>query len=76
MLAWHVMKPWTDMREIRIPDAAAEVVSRLLAVAQSIDFDLSQQMLEEMEAISIEGADPNWQISELRKILDRWVIQH
>jgi hypothetical protein len=28
------------------------------------------------EAISIEGADPDWQISELRKILDLWASEH
>jgi len=37
---------------------------------------MSAEMLDEIEAISIEGADPEWQISELKKILDRWVTEH
>jgi hypothetical protein len=58
------------------PEMAKEVLVHLLSVAQGSGFQLSPGMLEEIEAISIVGADPDWQISELRKILDRWVTQH
>jgi hypothetical protein len=58
------------------PEAAKDVLLRLLAVTQGSDFQLSPHMLDEIEAISIEGVDPEWQIEELRKILDRWAIQH
>ncbi len=58
------------------PETAKEVLLRLLSIARGSDFQLSAQMLNEIEAISIEGADPAWQISELKKILDRWVTEH
>ncbi len=58
------------------PEPAKEVLLRLLSIAQSSDFQLSAEMLDEIAAISIEGADPVWQISELKKILDRWMTEH
>jgi hypothetical protein len=43
-------------------ESAKDVLLRLLAVTKGNDFQLSLQMPEEIENISIEGADPEWQI--------------
>ncbi len=58
------------------PETVQAVLLRLLSVTQGRQFHVPSQMLDEIEAISIEGADPNWQIMELQKILDRWAAQH
>jgi hypothetical protein len=42
-------------------------VMQLLSVTKGSDFQLSPQMLEEIESISIQSADPKWQIQELFK---------
>ena len=34
------------------------------------------KMLGEIERISIEGADPQWQMDEMEKILNRWMPRH
>ena len=49
---------------------------RLLSVMKANDAVLPEEMLDEIQAISIEGVDPHWQIEEMRKILDRWMPQH
>jgi hypothetical protein len=49
---------------------------RLLSVLKANNLALPEEMLDAIESISIEGADPRWQIDEMRKILDRWVLRH
>ena len=56
--------------------AARAVVVRLLSVVTANGAVLPEEMLDEIEAISIDGVDPQWQIDEMRKILDRWMAQH
>lgn len=43
---------------------------RLLSVVQRSDFALPDEMLKEIEANSREGADSEWQISNMKKNLD------
>ncbi len=66
----------TQKGELSQSETAKDVLLRLLSVAQGSNFQMSAEMLDEIEAISIDGADPEWQISELKKILDRWVTEH
>jgi hypothetical protein len=66
------LKPHGDLN----PEAATGLLLRLLAVTNDSEFQLSPQMLGEIDAISIEGADPEWQTRELQRILDKWAIQH
>jgi hypothetical protein len=71
-----VRKRRTQKGELSQSETAKDVLLRLLSVAQGSNFQMSAEMLDEIEAISIDGADPEWQISELKKILDRWVTEH
>jgi hypothetical protein len=48
------------------------VILRALAVVASYGDDLPDELARDIEAISVLGVDPAWQIGELRKILDRW----
>lgn len=57
------------------PEARA-LVLRLLSVVNANGAVLPDEMLDEIQAISLEGADPLWQIEEMRKILNRWMPQH
>jgi hypothetical protein len=45
---------------------------RVLDMTVRLNNEAASRVLDEVEAISIIGADPNWQISELEKILRRW----
>ena len=38
--------------------------------------ELPAEMLDEISAISIEGTDPQWQIEQMERILDRWARKH
>ena len=49
---------------------------RLFSVLQASNAVLPDQMLNEIEEISLEGVDPQWQIDEVQKILDRYMTQH
>lgn len=57
------------------PEARA-LVLRLVSVVKANNAALPDEMLDAIEAISIDGVDPQWQIEEMRKILDRWMPQH
>ena len=52
------------------------VLLRLLSVVAGSDIALQPEMLVEIAAISIEGADPRWQIEQMELILDRWAREH
>jgi hypothetical protein len=49
---------------------------RLLSVLKANNLLLPEEMLDAIESISLEGVDPQWQIDEMQKILDRWMPQH
>ena len=38
--------------------------------------DLPPGMLDDLQAISLEGVDPMWQLEELQAIMDRWLRAH
>lgn len=57
------------------PEARALMV-RLLAVVSANGFSLPKEMLEDIESISVHGADPDWQIERMKQILDRWAPRH
>lgn len=48
---------------------------RLLSLLKANNLVVPEEMLEAIELISLEGADPRWQIEEMQKILDRWMLQ-
>jgi hypothetical protein len=56
--------------------AAKDTLLRLFSVSEGLDLQFPEKMLEEIRAISIEGANPDWQIGELQKILDKWANRH
>lgn len=56
--------------------SAQALMLRLLSVLKANDLVLPEEMLDAIEAISLEGADPQWQINEMQIILDRWMPQH
>jgi hypothetical protein len=33
-------------------------------------------MLDDLQAISLEGIDPMWQLEQLQAIMDRWLKAH
>jgi hypothetical protein len=53
------------------PDARATVL-RLLSFAAANRMNLPNEMLAEIQSISVEGADPEWQVQQMKQILDRW----
>ncbi len=63
-------------RKKRAAENVNEPLARLMAVVAGSGFDLPEEMLREIEAISIEGVDPQWQVIEMEKILDRWARRH
>lgn len=56
--------------------SAQALMLRLLSVLKANNLVLPEEMLDAIESISFEGADPQWQIDEMQKILDRWMPQH
>jgi len=52
------------------------LILRLLSVLKANNLLLPEEMLDAIESISLEGVDPQWQIDEMQKILDRWMPQH
>ena len=52
------------------------LVLRLLSVLKANNLVLPEEMLDAIESISLEGVDPQWQIDEMQKILDRWMPRH
>lgn len=61
--------------QILAPSAQA-LMLRLLSVLKANNLVLPEDMLDAIESISLEGADPQWQIDEMQEILDRWMPQH
>ena len=59
-----------------LPSEVRETIIRLMCVAAGNGMDLPSEMLEEIAAISIDGADPQWQIEQMQRILDRWAPIH
>jgi hypothetical protein len=59
-----------------LPVEARETLLRLFSVVAANRLELSAEMLDEIEAISVEGVDPKWQIEQMRSILDRWATRH
>jgi hypothetical protein len=59
-----------------LPPIARAMMLRLLSVAAASGMNLPSEMLEEIESISIEGADPRWQVRRMKQILDRWARCH
>jgi len=37
---------------------------------------LPMGMLDDLQAISLEGVDPMWQLERLQEIMDRWLQAH
>jgi hypothetical protein len=52
------------------------LILRLLSVLVAEGAELPEEMLGEIERISIEGVDPQWQMDEMGKILNRWMPKH
>ena len=59
-----------------LPADAHALILRLLSVLAAERAELPHEMLEEIGRISIEGADPQWQMDEMEKVLDRWMPKH
>lgn len=60
--------------EIQSLAPSAQALMRgLLSVLKANNLVLREEMLDAIESISLEGADPQWQIDEMQKILDRWL---
>lgn len=59
-----------------LPPAAHALILRLLSVLAAEGAALPAKMLEEIQAISLEGVDPQWQTDEMEKILNRWTPRH
>jgi hypothetical protein len=49
---------------------------RLLSVLKATNAQLANKMVNEIDEISLEDVDPQWQIDEMQKILDRSMRQH
>jgi hypothetical protein len=56
-----------------LPADAHALILRLLSIVAAAGCVLPEEMLQEIGTISIEGADPQWQIDEMEKILNRWM---
>ena len=59
-----------------LPADAHALILRLLSILATEGAGLPEEMLGEIERISIEGADPQWQMDEMEKILSRWMPRH
>jgi hypothetical protein len=59
-----------------LPEDAHALILRLLSVLAAGAGELPEEMRGEIERISIEGADPQWQMDEMEKILNRWMPKH
>jgi hypothetical protein len=59
-----------------LPAEAHALILRLLSVLAAEGAELPEEMLGEIERISIEGADPQWQMDEMEKILNRRMQRH
>ncbi len=59
-----------------LPTGARKTLAHLMSVSAESDLVLHPDMLEEISAISIEGADPEWQIEQMERILSRWTPKH
>ena len=59
-----------------LPPAAYEPLTRLLSVIAGFGTQTPPEMLDEIDAIAVEGVDPQWQIDQLERILDRWAPKH
>ena len=61
-----------------LPADAHALILRLLSIltAEGALAELPEEMLGEIERISIEGADPQWQMDEMEEILNRWMPKH
>ncbi len=59
-----------------LPPSARETLMRLVSVVAGTGMVLPADMLEEISAISLEGADPQWQIEQMERILNRWAPKH
>jgi hypothetical protein len=55
---------------------ARATMLRLLSVAGASGMNLPREMLDEIESISIEGADREWQVRRMNQILDHWAPSH
>ena len=61
---------------VGLPADAHALILRLLSVLAAEGAALPEEMLAEIERISIEGADAQWQMDEMEKILNRWMPRH
>jgi hypothetical protein len=59
-----------------LPADAHALILRLLSILAAEGAELPEEMLGEIERISIAGADPQWQMDEMEKILSRWMPRH
>jgi hypothetical protein len=59
-----------------LPVGTHKTLMRLASALAGNNMVLPPEILDEISAISIEGADPHWQIEQMEKILDRWVPTH
>jgi hypothetical protein len=76
----HVAKPFRGARASdagnNLSLAARALMLQLLAVLKANNAELPNQMLNEIDEISLEGVDRQWQIDEMEKILYRYMRQH
>ena len=59
-----------------LPADAHALILRLLSVLAACAGELPEEMLREIERIAIEGAEPQWQMDEMKEILTRWMPKH
>ncbi len=69
-------RPYTPFDPTSLPQTSQETLLRLLSVVAAGGVDLPEEMLAEISAISLRGVDPQWQIDQLERILDRWARRH
>ena len=65
-----------DTKLQTLAPSAQALMLRLLSVLEANNLVLPEEMLDAIESISLDGADPKWQIDEMQKLLDRWMPQH
>lgn len=53
-------------------DEELGVIVRALSAIAALGSDVPEGLQREIRQISIDGVDPAWQITELRKLLERW----
>jgi hypothetical protein len=74
MTGKRTTEPMRDLPEIlgRMPQRVQIAAMRAFKAAWSFGEELPPEFAKEMDAITIEGVDPWWQVEQLEAIAKRW----